>query len=331
MAVLSAVAQKGPVARGRKCRAGSAADGQRACLWGGIAVPRMDRRLGGREPVLDDAGARPAASRPAVHPSGLFGGGRGGPVGGAVVGSSGVAGGLPGRGDPGLCHRGRRRRHDVRGLSCPAGLDAAGLARADQRALRAGGRAGTGAGRGGTSGSGAAGAGRLRRGLGALLADRGQSAGRMGRDGGLSGPLRGGGGAGPRGAVAAGAHGDGALVAVAGAGGHRGALDPRHAGRALAPAAGGTGDGRGDALGDAAAGAGWRGAGLRPSGALGRAALVLLAPAVTVALVIPGWAEFGGRYTNIPIALATGAVSLGLWLWLLWRAFRRPSAARPPA
>ena len=51
-----------------------------------------------------------------------------------------------------------------------------------------------------------------------------------------------------------------------------------------------------------------------------RAALFLLAPAVTVALVIPGWAMFGGRYTNIPIALLTGAVSLGLWLWLLARA-----------
>ncbi len=227
--------------------------------------------------------------------------------------------------------RGRRRRHDVRGLSRPAGLDAAGLACAGQRAVRAGGRAGAGAGRRGTSGCGAAGAGRLRRGLGALLADRGQGAGRVGRDGGLSGPLRGGGGAGARGAVAAGAHGGGPLVAVAGAGGHRGALGPGNAGRAHAPAAGGAGDGGGDALGDAAAGAGWRGAGLRPAGALGARCA---GPAGTGRDGGAGHPRLGR--VRRPLhqhsrRAATGAVSLGLWLWLMWRAFRRPSAARPPA
>lgn len=54
----------------------------------------------------------------------------------------------------------------------------------------------------------------------------------------------------------------------------------------------------------------------------GRCALFLLAPAVTVGLVVPGWAVLGGVAVNIPVALATGAVGAGLWLWLLWRAAR---------
>lgn len=54
----------------------------------------------------------------------------------------------------------------------------------------------------------------------------------------------------------------------------------------------------------------------------GRCALMLVAPAVTVGLVVPGWAVLGGVGVNVPVALGTGAVGAGLWLWLLWRAAR---------
>lgn len=53
-----------------------------------------------------------------------------------------------------------------------------------------------------------------------------------------------------------------------------------------------------------------------------RCAMFLIAPGVTVGLVVPGWAVLGGVAVNIPVALATGAVGAGLWLWLLWRAAR---------
>lgn len=53
-----------------------------------------------------------------------------------------------------------------------------------------------------------------------------------------------------------------------------------------------------------------------------RCLLVVLAPAVTALLVVPGWAAFGGVGVNVPVALGTGAAGLGLWLWLLWRAAR---------
>ncbi len=54
-----------------------------------------------------------------------------------------------------------------------------------------------------------------------------------------------------------------------------------------------------------------------------RCALFLIAPGVTVGLVVPGWVVLGGVGVNIPVAVATGVVGAALWLWLLWRAARR--------
>ncbi|MBA4352700.1 MAG: hypothetical protein C0427_15820 [Rhodobacter sp.] len=51
-----------------------------------------------------------------------------------------------------------------------------------------------------------------------------------------------------------------------------------------------------------------------------RCGVVVLAPVVTVLLVVPGWALLGGVAVNVPVALATGAAGLGLWLWLVVRA-----------
>lgn len=65
-----------------------------------------------------------------------------------------------------------------------------------------------------------------------------------------------------------------------------------------------------------------RGALFGPPLGWGRVLVFALAPVVTVALVLPGWAWFGGVGVNIPIALGTGAVGLGLWVWLLWVAAR---------
>lgn len=62
--------------------------------------------------------------------------------------------------------------------------------------------------------------------------------------------------------------------------------------------------------------------GFGPPVAWGRALAFVLAPVVTAVLVVPGWARFGGVAVNGPIALATGAVGLALWLRLLWRAAR---------
>jgi hypothetical protein len=53
-----------------------------------------------------------------------------------------------------------------------------------------------------------------------------------------------------------------------------------------------------------------------------RALLLTLAPLTTALLVAPGWATFGGQPVNVPIALATGATSLALWLGLLVAAAR---------
>lgn len=63
----------------------------------------------------------------------------------------------------------------------------------------------------------------------------------------------------------------------------------------------------------------------------GRLALLVLAPLTTALFAVAGWGTLGGKPVNIPIALVTGALGLGLWLWLLWRAFSRPSAALPRA
>lgn len=47
-----------------------------------------------------------------------------------------------------------------------------------------------------------------------------------------------------------------------------------------------------------------------------RCGMVVLAPVVTVLLVVPAWALLGGVAVNVPVALTTGAAGLGLWLWL---------------
>ena len=57
----------------------------------------------------------------------------------------------------------------------------------------------------------------------------------------------------------------------------------------------------------------------------GRCGMFLIAPGVTVALVLPGWAWLGGVGVNVPIALISGAAGLGLWLWLIVAALRRRS------
>lgn len=70
---------------------------------------------------------------------------------------------------------------------------------------------------------------------------------------------------------------------------------------------------------------GRRGALVPPWGpplAAGRCALFVVAPVVTVLLVVPAWAHLGGVAVNVPVALVTGAASLALWLWLLVAAAR---------
>lgn len=66
--------------------------------------------------------------------------------------------------------------------------------------------------------------------------------------------------------------------------------------------------------------AGWPDFG--PPVPLRRAALFPLAPLATALAVVPGWQAFGAVEVNVPVALVSGAVGLGLWLWLLFRAFR---------
>jgi hypothetical protein len=71
------------------------------------------------------------------------------------------------------------------------------------------------------------------------------------------------------------------------------------------------------------------GPGFGPPLPWGRCLLSVLAPVVTAMLAVAGWRALGGQPVNVPIALATGAAGLGLWLWLLWQAVRTPSAERP--
>lgn len=66
-----------------------------------------------------------------------------------------------------------------------------------------------------------------------------------------------------------------------------------------------------------------------PALALGRCLLWLPAPVLMAVLAVAGWGTFGGQPSNIPVALASGAAGLGLWLWLLVRALSPPSAAPP--
>lgn len=56
--------------------------------------------------------------------------------------------------------------------------------------------------------------------------------------------------------------------------------------------------------------------------------LFLIAPLITATLTALGWRWFPGLATNLPVALATGTLSLGLWLWMLAGALRnRPAPA----
>ncbi len=61
-----------------------------------------------------------------------------------------------------------------------------------------------------------------------------------------------------------------------------------------------------------------------PAAPLWRHGLFLLMPLTIATLVVPGWQAFGPVAVNVPVALVTGAVGLGLWLWLLWQAARAP-------
>jgi hypothetical protein len=53
-----------------------------------------------------------------------------------------------------------------------------------------------------------------------------------------------------------------------------------------------------------------------------RHCLFLIAPVFTALLVVPGCRVLGPVPVNVPVALMTGAIGLGLWLWLLWEAVR---------
>lgn len=57
--------------------------------------------------------------------------------------------------------------------------------------------------------------------------------------------------------------------------------------------------------------------------------LFLVAPLVACAVAVPGWALTGGLGTNIVAAVAMVPCGLGLWLWLLWGAVRRPARGWP--
>lgn len=58
-----------------------------------------------------------------------------------------------------------------------------------------------------------------------------------------------------------------------------------------------------------------------PAGVLERSGIMLV-PLGMLAVALPGWAYLGGVAVNVPFALATGSLGLGLWLWLLWQAMR---------
>lgn len=61
-----------------------------------------------------------------------------------------------------------------------------------------------------------------------------------------------------------------------------------------------------------------------PAVPLWRHGMFLLVPLTVATLVVPGWQAFGPVAVNVPVALVTGPVGLGLWLWLLWQAARAP-------
>ncbi len=74
-------------------------------------------------------------------------------------------------------------------------------------------------------------------------------------------------------------------------------------------------------------GRGGEGVGFGPPLPWARCGMVVLAPVVTVLLVVPGWALLGGVAVNVPVALVTGTAGLGLWLWLVVGAGWRPGFA----
>lgn len=59
-----------------------------------------------------------------------------------------------------------------------------------------------------------------------------------------------------------------------------------------------------------------------PPAPLWHHALALLMPATSAAVLLALWGTGGGLPTNIIVAVATGVVSMAIWLWLMWRAAR---------
>lgn len=56
-----------------------------------------------------------------------------------------------------------------------------------------------------------------------------------------------------------------------------------------------------------------------------RLALTMAIPLLTLAVATAGWAAFpAGVPVNVPLALTTGAIGLGLWCHASWRAWARP-------
>jgi hypothetical protein len=50
--------------------------------------------------------------------------------------------------------------------------------------------------------------------------------------------------------------------------------------------------------------------------------LAMAVPVVMSGIALMGWAWVGPVAMNIPVALVTAPIALGLWLWCLWRAMR---------
>jgi hypothetical protein len=60
----------------------------------------------------------------------------------------------------------------------------------------------------------------------------------------------------------------------------------------------------------------------------GRLAATLILPGLMLPIALAGWAAVpAGVAVNVPFALVTGVLGLGLWLWLIGSALRQPRAA----